>query len=86
MKKTNTLSRTGKKEAISKLPLVEIAGQNRVLIENHGGVIGYCTEEIQIKVCYGKLAVLGSCLKFMQINKDQLVITGNIDAVSLSGR
>lgn len=82
MKRANILNR----KEIGKLPLVEIAGQNRVLIENHAGVIGYSLKEIQIKVSYGKLTVSGSCLRFMQINKEQLVITGKIDTVALQGR
>lgn len=86
MEKNSILSRTGKREAISKLPLVEIVGQTRVLIENHRGVIGYSSDEIQIKVSYGKLSVTGSCLTFMQISKEQLVITGKISAVALIGR
>ena len=86
MEKTSILSGTGKREGIRKLPLVEIVGQNRVLIENHLGVIGYSSEEIQVKVCYGKLSVAGSCLQFMQINREQLVITGRIDTVALYGR
>ncbi len=86
MEKNRILSRTDKREALGKLPLVEIAGQNRVLIENHLGVIGYSSEEIQVKVCYGKLSVKGCQLQFMQINKEQLVITGKINAIALCGR
>lgn len=82
MKIANILNQEG----ISKLPLVEIAGQNRVLIENHLGVIGYSLEEIQIKVSYGKLTVSGAQLRFMQISREQLVITGKIDTVALRGR
>jgi sporulation protein YqfC len=75
-----------KPENISKLPLVEIAGEKRVLVENHLGVIGYSSEEIQIRVCYGVLSVSGSGLQFAQINREQLVICGRVDCVSLLRR
>lgn len=65
----------------TKTPLVEIADYNRVLIENHMGVLAYSTEEIQVKVRYGRLTICGSHLRLLQLCKEQLVITGNIDAV-----
>lgn len=86
MEKNSILSRMGKRESITKRPLVEIVGQNRVLIENHGGVIGYSNDEIQVKVSYGRISVEGSILKFMQISKEQLVITGKISTITLYGR
>ena len=70
-------------ELLGKAPLVEIAGENRVLIENHLGVVCYCPEEIQIKVCYGIISVAGQGLQFMQLNREQLVVNGRIDNVSL---
>lgn len=65
---------------------MEIAGQNRVLIENHQGVLGYSMEEIQIKVCYGCVVVSGTNLQLMQMSKAQLVICGRIDGLQLIGR
>lgn len=85
MEKSEILSHVGKSKPIMKIPLVELAGQHRVLIENHLGVVAYSLEEIQVKVCYGKLSVVGQCLKFMQINKEQLVITGQIESIHLFG-
>lgn len=73
-------------KTLERLPLVEIAGEKRVLIENHQGVVSYCTEEIQIKVCYGAVSIVGQGLRFMQLNRDQLVITGQLDHISLLRR
>ena len=83
MEKPRMLSRLNRHETMNKLPLVEVAGHNRVLIENHQGVIGYSSEEIQIKVCYGKIALTGYKLNFAQINREQLVITGEIRGITL---
>ena len=77
---------TQKAESLSKVPLVELAGQTRVLVENHIGVLGYSQNEVQIKVSYGKVVVSGSNLCFAQINRDQIVITGQIEHLQLIRR
>lgn len=74
------------RDILSKDPIVEIAGQNRVLIENHQGILVYAIEEIQIKVKYGKLCVFGNDLMLQQISKEQLVITGNIETLKIIRR
>ena len=71
-------------EAIPRLPLVEIAGDCRVLIENHMGVIGYAAEEICVKVKYGTLSVCGCALELARMTKGQLVVSGRIDKVVLN--
>ena len=73
-------------EASPGQPLVEITGEHRVLIENHRGVIGYGCNEICVAVGYGYLRVCGSNLQMLQMTRQQLVITGNIDSVSLCRR
>ena len=83
MEKPRMLFQLNRQEVMQKLPLVEIAGYNRVLIENHQGVIGYSGDEIHVKVCYGKISVTGCRLNFAQINREQLVITGNICGITL---
>lgn len=70
-------------EPIPKLPLIEIAGHCRVLIENHLGVTQYGTEEIGVKVQYGYIQIIGSGLKLARMTKEQLVVTGNIGGVHL---
>ena len=86
MKKPRVLSHIGVSDMLPKVPLVELAGQGRVLIENHLGVLAYSLEEIQIKVAYGKLCVTGKELTLMQMNSDQLVIKGSIDTLQLFRR
>lgn len=66
--------------------LVEITGENRVLIENHRGVREYSQERIGVKVKYGLVQVCGSCLELRCMTKDQLVISGRIDGVLLKRR
>ena len=73
-------------EIPSKLPLVEILGENRILIENHLGVAAYSLEEIDVKVYYGTLSICGQGLCFAQINHNQMVINGKIETVTLLRR
>ena len=73
-------------EALPTQPLVEIAGERRVLIENHDGVTAYGCCEICVKVNYGHIHICGTGLTLVRMTKQQLVITGRIDSVSLQRR
>lgn len=73
-------------ETLPGMPLVEICGERRVLIENHGGVSRYGTELICVRVKYGELVVRGCGLELVKMSKEQLVICGQIDCVSLERR
>ena len=64
-------------------PIVEIAGDRRVLIENHFGVKEYSREKIGVKVKYG---LCGCDLELIRMTKEQLIISGRIDAVTLIRR
>ena len=70
-------------EPLPGLPLVELAGDRRVLIENHHGVTEYGAREIRVKVSYGQLCIAGSGLELAKMTKEQLVITGCVDSVTL---
>lgn len=68
-------------ECVPGMPVVEIAGCNRVLIENHFGVCAYSRENICIKVRYGAVSISGECLELAKMNRYQMVITGRIKTV-----
>lgn len=70
-------------EPIPGLPLVEIAGDGRVLVENHMGVTRYSSEMIQVKVKYGSICVNGCGLQFARMTKGLLVISGRIDGIQI---
>ena len=67
-------------------PIVEIYGGNRILVENHLGVKGYGRAQITVKVKYGYIQISGSCLELTRMTRDQLIIHGNIDQVTLQRR
>ena len=67
-------------------PIVEIAGDRRVLIENHFGVKEYGTQRITVKVKYGCVCICGEHLELMRMTKEQLVICGRIDCITVQRR
>ncbi len=72
-------------QAMPRQSLVEILGNSRVLIENHLGVQGYDREKIMVKVHLGTVTICGSCMEMVRMTKEQLVICGHIDSISLQG-
>ena len=73
-------------DSIPGQPIVEIAGGDRVLIENHQGIMGYSRERILVKVIYGCVCVSGCGLELLRMTREQLVIRGRIDGISLQRR
>ena len=67
-------------------PIAEIAGDRRVLIENHHGVKEYTREKICINVKFGQLSVCGCGLELSLMTREQLVISGRIDSITLHRR
>ncbi len=70
-------------EPLPTLPLIEIAGDRRVLIEHHCGVTEYSTQVIRVKVKYGHVCIEGACLTLSHMTKGQLIISGSIHSVHL---
>lgn len=70
-------------EPVPGIPLIEIAGQGRLLIENHRGVCCCGREQIRIRVNYGEVTVTGCRLELAWMSKEMVVITGRIDCVTL---
>lgn len=73
-------------EPLPGVPIVEIAGDRRVLIERHGGVIEYGSQKISVRVPYGVICVIGCGLELTRMTKQQLIISGQIDCVQLQRR
>ena len=63
--------------------LVEIAGERRVLIEFHKGISSYSPQKVDVCVGYGKVSVSGSNLLIARMTREQLVIFGCIESVTL---
>ena len=63
--------------------IVEIMGDSRILIERHSGITAFNEFSICIKTSFGYLRIAGSSLKIACMSKEQLIVTGNFDSVSL---
>ena len=64
-------------------PLIELAGDRRVLMENHGGVTEYGTERICVSVKFGQVCISGEDLCLSKMSKSQLIISGRIESIEL---
>ena len=73
-------------EAFPGMPLVEIAGGNRVLVEYHEGVTAYSPEQIRVKVSDGEVEITGEGLQIAVMCREKLVISGVIQRVALNRR
>ena len=80
---TEEIGRTG--QPLPGIPIVEIAGNKRVLIENHRGVQEYEQNRIRVGVSFGCVCVEGGCLEICRMTVQQLIICGKIERVSLEG-
>lgn len=70
-------------EPIPGQPLVELCGNTRVLIEEHGGVMEYRPEMITVRVRFGSISIRGCGLEICRMRSKQLVIMGKIYGVFL---
>ncbi len=73
-------------ETLPGVPVVEIAGTNRVLVERHQGVRGYSPECIEIGLSYGSLCVCGRNLCLSRMTRGQLVVTGEVQNLQIRRR
>lgn len=73
-------------EPLPGVPIIELAGDRRVLIENHFGVREYSRERIGVKVKFGLVVVCGQGLELSRMTRQMLVIQGNVETVTLERR
>ena len=73
-------------EPMPGIPLVELAGDNRVLIENHGPIVEYGPERIRVVLKYGQLCICGHKLTLGRMSHDQLVVSGTINSLTIIRR
>ena len=69
-----------------RLPLVEIFGSCRVLIENHCGVMFYEADKICVKSSQGCIFVHGSGLYIKRMTNELITVCGRISTVELRSR
>lgn len=70
-------------ESLPRVPLLELAGDSRVLIECHCGVLEYTSTLVTVRVCYGQISIAGYGLEIAVMSRQCLVISGRIDNIRL---
>lgn len=63
---------------------LSIFGKNRVLIENHKGILHYSENEIELSAKGMTVKLLGDGLSIAAMDKSDMLITGKILSVELS--
>ena len=61
--------------------LVELYGNERVLIEEHRGILAYGDDEIRVGTSFGVAVIQGMELRLCCMSRSQLVIRGRIGCV-----
>lgn len=70
-------------EPIMKQPLLELCGEHRLLIEHHKGIGEYSKDAVSVNVRFGIIRIGGTDLEICKMTAEQLVITGNIETVTI---
>ena len=70
-------------EPVPGVPLVEIAGNFRVLIEHHRGVTEYSRQCVCLNVKFGCIRISGCNLEISKMTRDQMIVSGAIENIAL---
>ena len=68
-------------EALGGAVRLTAVGDQRLLIENHCGLISYGTEEIRVSTGRGQIALRGTGLSMAAMNRAELLITGRLQSL-----
>lgn len=66
------------------LPVLHITGGERLLMENHKGLLEYGRNKIRIASTAGTVEIEGDNLTIKAIGRDDVLITGGIKSVNIN--
>ena len=69
-------------ELATGVPRIVVTGNHSVLVENHGGIRGFCPDQIKIGCLYGEILVEGKDLRLRLLKKDEIEAEGEIFGIS----
>lgn len=69
-------------EVVSDSPKITILGFNEIIIENYKNIIEYEDFYIKVNTYLGMVCVNGVNLRLLQMNRDDIRITGKIDSLN----
>ncbi len=70
-------------EVVSNVPKITIIGFNEILIENYKGILEYEEIYIRVNTYIGIININGFNLNLEQMSKDDILVTGKIDSITL---
>ena len=70
-------------EGVRPRTLTELYGTERLLVEQHRGILSYGTECIRICATWGELVVEGQDLRLCCMSRSQLVIRGKLQSIRM---
>lgn len=71
------------KDVILDLPRLIMTGNERLLIENHRGILVYSEENVRIKAAKGEIRITGRDLTLLEITKEEIWLEGRIEEIKL---
>ena len=70
-------------EALAGAPRVTLTGSDRVLVENHRGLLNYTETELEIACGHGRVRVRGADLLLRAMDAQMLLVTGRVTGVDV---
>lgn len=64
--------------------IIELIGNDRVLVENHISITEYTDQSVWIRMKFGSVCILGKDLIIHKMCREQLVIEGNISSIEIA--
>ncbi len=65
------------------LPMLHITGSERLLLENHRGLLEYARDRIRVATTAGAVIIEGEGLTIRSVGRDDLLVTGAIRTVTM---
>jgi sporulation protein YqfC len=66
------------------LPVLHLTGGERLLMENHRGLLEYGNAKIRIASTAGTVEIEGENLTIKSVGRDDVLVTGRIKSVNIS--
>lgn len=73
-------------EKLSSNSIIEIASDNRVLVEGHLGICQYQSNAISVRIKTGCVTICGEKLYLDKMTSEYLIICGKINTISIDRR
>lgn len=70
-------------EAVAGVPRVTVTGRERVLVENHKGLLSYTDTEVEVNGRAVRVRIRGDGLLLRAMDREMLLVTGTIFGIDV---